>query len=334
MLRPEQTDILRNIQRSREYQHNSWIGALMNRETLMEMDDPKRFFASIGSFLAYLGTASSYMCLFEQPLRVRPGSIPEFPEEIRVRMRQEGASFNGYDWDEAPVMHRNPCAGDFRPRGSHMTFLLFDAEYQYGVLNVEIEPEKIDLYYMLSLDIGTSLRFLDIWAQQKQYRAELQAMARTDELTGLYNRAGLVSSRESMTADRARPVAVVMADLDHLKQINDRFGHHEGDLALRIAADILRRVFGSDQVIGRIGGDEFQICLAQPSEALLKRRIRQIRAQCDAYNEKTERPYFVELSAGYALGTVQSREEWEALATRADEALYEAKKHRRPFVVR
>ena len=112
------------------------------------------------------------------------------------------------------------------------------------MLNAAIGPEKIDFYYMLSLDIGTSLRYMELWAQQKQYRAELQAMARTDELTGLYNRAGIVSARESMTADRPRTVAVLMADLDHLKQINDTFGHHEGDIALRSVADILRRVIG------------------------------------------------------------------------------------------
>lgn len=334
--RPKQAELVRNMQQSREYQHNSWIGALMNREIMLEVDDPKKFFASIGSFMAYLGTSSSYLCLFEHPLRVSPGTIPEFPEKIYVRMRQEGQSFWGYDWDEAPALHRNQSenAPSFRPRGNYMTFLLFNEAYQYGVLNVEIEPEKIDFYYMLSLDIGTSLRYMDIWTQQKRYRAELQAMARTDELTGLYNRAGLVSARDRMTANRPRTVAVLMADLDHLKQINDRFGHQEGDIALRSVADILRRVLGADQVIGRIGGDEFQACFAQPSEEALKEQVRRIKAQCDDYNAHSERPYFLEISMGYAVGTVQSREDWEALASRADSELYLAKKTRRDFVLR
>ena len=155
-----------------------------------------------------------------------------------------------------------------------------------------------------------------------------------DVLTGLYNRAGVVSVRESMTADRPRTVGVLMADLDHLKQINDRFGHHEGDIALRSVADILRRVLGADQVIGRIGGDEFQACFAQPSEDKLKKLIRRIKERCDDYNKYSERPYFLEISLGYAVGTVQTREEWEALASRADEALYEDKKQRRDFVLR
>ena len=329
-------ELVRNMRRSREYQHNSWIGSLMNREMLLEVDDPKRFFASIGSFMAYLGTSSSYLCLFDRPLRVSPGTIADLPEKIHVVMRQEGADYSGYDWSEAPVLHRERHADmeQFRAPGDYMTFLLFDEEYQYGVLNAAIGPEKIDFYYMLSLDIGTSLRYMELWAQQKQYRAELQAMARTDELTGLYNRTGIVSARESMTADRARTVAVLMADLDHLKQINDTFGHHEGDIALRSVADILRRVIGPDQVIGRIGGDEFQACFAQASEKMLRDWIRRIREACDRYNEHSERPYFLEISSGFAIGEAQSREDWEALAVRADAELYEAKKQRRDFVLR
>lgn len=331
---PKQAEMIESLRRSREYQHNSWIGALMNREMLLEVDDPKRFFASIGACMAYLDTPSSYLCLFEKPLKVEQNTIPEFPERIHVCMRQEGKRVEGYDWSDAPVQIRGQHAQDFRPGGSFMTFLLFDEEYQYGVLNVEIEPEKVDFYYMLSLDIGSSLRYMDIWTRQKIYRAQLQAMARTDELTGLYNRAGIVSARESLTADAPQRVAVIMADLDHLKQINDQFGHAEGDIALRSVADILRRVIGSNQIIGRIGGDEFQACFARPSEKRLQHWIKRIKERCDEYNATSERPYFLEISLGYAIGEAQSREDWEALAVQADEQLYEAKKLRRDFVIR
>ena len=331
---PKQAEVMRSLQRSREYQHNSWIGALMNREMLLEVDDPKRFFASIGACMAYLGTPGSYLCLFEQPLRVEPGTIPDFPEGIHVCMRQEGRSVVGYSWDEAPILYRNRRDQSFTPRGSFMTFLLFDEEYQYGVLNVEIEPEKIEFYYMLSLDIGTSLRYMDVWTQQKQYRAQLQVMARTDGLTGLYNRAGLIGAREALTADGQLPAAVIMADLDHLKQINDHFGHREGDIALKRVADILRQVFGGDQVIGRIGGDEFQACFVQMAEDEIVERLRAVRDACRPYNEHSDRPYFLEISAGYAMGNARTAEDWEALANRADGKLYEAKKDRRGFVIR
>lgn len=332
----EQQNLVRSMQQTREYQQNSWIGALMNREMLLEVDEPKKFFTAIGSFLAYLGTASSSIWLFRHPLRSSHGTIPDFPDRIHVCMRQKGDEISGYDWEDSPVLCRTGASAgsSFAPGGSYMTFLLFCEDFQYGVLNVEIEPDKVDLYYMLSLDIGTSLRYMVLWAQQEQYRAQLQAMARTDELTGLYNRAGLITARESLTAGGARTVGVMMADLDHLKQINDRFGHHEGDIALRSVADILRRVLRPDPLIGRIGGDEFQICFAQPTEQELRNFARRIREECDRYNQTSARPYFLEISVGCAVGTARTREDWEALTIRADEDLYKAKGTRREFVLR
>lgn len=346
---PERAELLRNLERSREYQHNSWIGSLMNREMLLAADEPKRFFETIGNVMNYLGAASSYLCLFEHPLIVKEGTIPDFPDKILVCMRQTGGEYAGYDWDEAPVMYRDlhNDMGEFRADGSYMTFLLFDEKYQYGVLNAAIEPDMIDLFYVLSLDIGTNLRYMEIWLQQKQYRAELQAMAQTDALTGLQNRAGVIEARQTMIGRRSRMGGVIMADLDHLKQINDQFGHHEGDFALKAVADILRQAIcaeegetGADsrqkplQVLGRIGGDEFICCSVGMTQEDMKEQIRRARELCSQFNERSGKPYYVEISAGIATGRVRNIEDWTKLSNRADEELYEAKKTRREFVIR
>ena len=337
----DQEELVQSIYRSREYQHNSWIGSLMNREMLLSVEDPKQFFASIGSFMAYLETSASYLCLFEHPLRVKPGTIPDFPEKVHVCMKQDGKTYEGYDWDEAPVLYKEGYTdmADVRKPGSYMTFLLFDEEYQYGVLNALIEPEKIDFYYVLSLDIGTSLRYMDLWARQMQYSEELRSIARTDSLTGLYNRAGMYSVREKMMGKTSRKAGVIMADLDHLKQINDCFGHHAGDEALQASADILRKAIGEgaekeDRVISRIGGDEFMSCSVGLPLEELRRQVDRIHVLCDAYNKKSDKPYFVEMSAGIAVGSVRNLKDWEKLTALADAELYEAKKVRKDFVIR
>ena len=205
----------------------------------------------------------------------------------------------------------------------------------------------IDLFYVLSLDIGTNLRYMEIWLQQKQYRAELQAMAQTDALTGLQNRAGVIEARQTMLGRRSRMGGVIMADLDHLKQINDQFGHHEGDFALKAVADILRQAIcaeegetGADsrqkplQVLGRIGGDEFICCSVDMTQEDMKEQIRRARELCSQFNERSGKPYYVEISAGIATGRVRNIEDWTKLSNRADEELYEAKKTRREFVIR
>lgn len=377
-----QDDLIRSMVRSREYQHYSWIGSLMNREMLLEVGESKRFYAAIGSFMAYLGTSSSYLCLFEHPVRVEQGRIADFPEKIYVCMRQEGQDYAGYDWDEAPVLYRNIHNDmmEFRADGSYMTFLLFDESYQYGVLNAAIEPEMIDFYYMLALDIGTNLCYMDLWAQQKQYREELQAMAQTDALTGLLNRAGVIQERAQMLGRKTRRAGVIMADLDHLKQINDQFGHHEGDFALTTVADILRQAAAGEEespdssceqkqdnakqdsakqdsakpdetkkdgvkqdntkqdsanrIIGRIGGDEFILCGVNVTKEELQEYVDRVHALCDQFNAASDKPYYVEISAGIAMGRVRDMEDWTKLSDRADAELYEAKKTRREFVIR
>ena len=339
---PGQEALIRSMVRSREYQHNSWIGSLMNRDMLMEVGEPKRFYAAIGSMMAYLKTSSSYLCLFEHPVRVEKNRIADYPEKIYVCMRQNGQDYGGYDWDEAPVLYRNIHNDmmEFRADGSYMTFLLFDEKYQYGVLNVAIEPEMIDFYYMLALDIGTNLRYMELWAQQKQYREELQAMARTDALTGLLNRAGVIQERARMLGRKTRRAGVIMADLDHLKQINDQFGHHEGDYALMAVADILRQAAAGKEedsaslIIGRIGGDEYILCGVDVTEEELQEYIDRVHALCDRFNEASNKPYYVEISAGIAMGSVREVEDWTNLSDRADAQLYEAKKTRREFVIR
>ncbi len=341
-LTEERDALIKSLQRSREYQHNSWMGSLMNREMMLEVGDPKRFYASLGSFMAYMGTTASYLCLFEHPLEVKQGTLPEFPDKLFVCMRQEGSEYEGYDWDEAPVMYRCQNHEDpgFRMDGSFMTFLLFDGKYQYGVLNASVEPEKIDFYYMLSLDIGTNLRYMELWPQQKMYRAELQEMARTDALTGLNNRAGVIHIREGMVGRMSRNAGVIMADLDHLKQINDQFGHQDGDFAIHSVGEILTRVIGEvsqdnvKRVIGRIGGDEFIICSVDESKEELQEQVAKLKEAFRLLNETSGKPYYIEISAGIAVGKVRNMEDWTALTQKADEELYEAKKLRRDFVTR
>jgi len=93
-----------------------------------------------------------------------------------------------------------------------------------------------------------------------------QQLAITDDLTGLYNRRGLYELGQRET-DRALrfgfPISVIMLDIDHFKQINDRFGHDNGDQVLRVLADRCKRNTRSVDIVGRYGGEEFVILLSE-----------------------------------------------------------------------
>src|SRR5262249_20763754 len=98
--------------------------------------------------------------------------------------------------------------------------------------------------------------------ERKRAEAALQSLSLVDELTGLYNRRGFLAVSEQSLAEirlNDKVPAIVYADLDGLKEINDSLGHHEGDRALAQAAEILKETFRSSDIVARIGGDEFVV---------------------------------------------------------------------------
>ncbi|MGU3387545.1 GGDEF domain-containing protein [Methylobacterium sp. D53M] len=148
----------------------------------------------------------------------------------------------------------------------------------------------------------------------------------TDSLTGLLNRAGFEHQIETILPVRALPpVSLIAIDIDHFKQINDRWGHPAGDRALEILGSLLASQIRPGDLVARLGGDEFVILLRESDLARARAVCERIRASARALpfstGAGTEAP--VSLSMGLAVARVG--EGYEALAQRADRALYEAK---------
>lgn len=157
----------------------------------------------------------------------------------------------------------------------------------------------------------------------------IKSMSLNDELTGLYNRRGFLTLAEQQlkTAERLeKDVALVYIDLDGMKRINDTFGHHEGDVALRETAGILRQTFRKADIIARLGGDEFVI-LALLEEAedhdSLCERLEEHLAQLNA---GAGRQYSLSLSCGVTLHKPSLPTSIEELVDVADRRMYEQKK--------
>ena len=96
----------------------------------------------------------------------------------------------------------------------------------------------------------------------RQNEEKLKALSITDELTGLHNRRGLTAFAEHLMrrADREKTgFYLLYADLDGMKEINDTSGHHEGDQALQVVADILKKTYRKSDTVARVGGDEFVV---------------------------------------------------------------------------
>ena len=137
----------------------------------------------------------------------------------------------------------------------------------YGVVLVAIDPGPIGVSRWLStvgLVIGSALVVHLLSQRIGRLVAELQLAARTDGLTGLPNRRAFEEhfERQVARANRTRrPFALLLADVDHFKEVNDRFGHVAGDAALSELGRLLPAELRRDDVPARVGGDEFAVLL-------------------------------------------------------------------------
>jgi diguanylate cyclase (GGDEF)-like protein len=120
---------------------------------------------------------------------------------------------------------------------------------------------------------------------------------------------------------------VVYADLDGLKEINDSFGHPEGDRALANAAEILKETFRSSDIIARLGGDEFVILAAIDPEETGQLLMQRLQEKFDASNAQRTRPYDLSVSVGVA-NFEEDRYSIEELMAQADRAMYEDKRRK------
>jgi diguanylate cyclase (GGDEF)-like protein/PAS domain S-box-containing protein len=165
------------------------------------------------------------------------------------------------------------------------------------------------------------LNYADI-TDRKQREDMLNFMSTHDTMTGLYNRAYLNDQLEQLQRQESAPIIVVAGDIDNLKRINDWYGHDAGDRLIQRTAQILKSVFRKQDIIARMGGDEFIILLpnASPEQAgEIERRILQA-VEADNRSQPLEK---LGLSVGVAVS--ERSDLLRAAFHRADQAMYQMK---------
>jgi len=164
-------------------------------------------------------------------------------------------------------------------------------------------------------------------------RRHFHRLSETDGLTGLYNHTRFFGRAEVLMREAKRTrrsFVLILADIDNFKDVNDRYGHQIGDEVLKNTARVLAEQFDDGTVVGRIGGEEFAICMVNYSQAHAVSRVDALRKRLATYTRRENDP---KISMSFGVGVMRPDESLLTLRTRVDQALYRAKHEGRDRVV-
>ncbi|MBE9610794.1 GGDEF domain-containing protein [Chitinilyticum piscinae] len=170
-----------------------------------------------------------------------------------------------------------------------------------------------------------------LMARLQSHEQHIQALkieAETDPLTGVFNRRALEDrlQRELYTATQlSRPFSLLMLDIDHFKQVNDRFSHLTGDAVLKTVAELIQSCCRQDEFITRYGGEEFVILLPGAGADTARHIAERIRLKISHHDWFTLHPELLTLTISIGTAELQAGESTHDLLARADAHLYQAK---------
>jgi diguanylate cyclase (GGDEF)-like protein/PAS domain S-box-containing protein len=242
-----------------------------------------------------------------------------------LEVNQAAAQLSGYSKEELlDLSIQEFTAPEFMAKGMAMFEELKAKGYsEVDVIAIKKSGERIWLNIVaVRVDNNKVISFCKDITEQKKADQKIIYLSFHDILTGLYNRAFLEQEMQRLNTKRQLPMGIIMADLNYLKQLNDNYGHKQGDEALKKASEVLRSSCRKEDIVARYGGDEFVIFLPQATEDDLKMICGRIFSRCKEIFIKGK-------PLSLALGAASKKnmnKELDKVLKEAEDKMYECKR--------
>lgn len=311
---------------------------------------PQNIFFCIMEELKKMDIKSLYFCAFDTPVEHGDDRNMELPDSMKMVAYCDSHDITFYHKVEQPEITRENGFMYFVNEDhpvSLMPVVLFSARKQYGILMCEAEHEDMAFLQMCGVQLGTLYHFIELNQQEQQAQKRLENslaviqeqngilsyVSEYDALTNLLNRRGFIEKATDLyKRSTGRKAYMIFGDLDHLKQINDIYGHAEGDFAIKNIADRFGMVLPGDAISGRIGGDEYVSFLLTDEEDFATRIRNDFAEVGKVFNAESDKPYYIELSLGIYGFVCDEQVNFEGIMKQSDKLLYEAKANRRASI--
>lgn len=302
--------------------------------------------------LDWLDIENAFIYLYKEPIIHLIGEPFEIPEQLYLKTKdlkekvsnvstvnQKVAVSRMYDMEKLGV----------EEAGTYVLLPLYSNEVLYGVFLCDLTEgvlvngeflgnqvsAAVKMIYLLKTNEEIMERLEESMAILQKNNLMLDTLSKHDPLTGINNRRGFFEASKELLREcreAGKPATVLYADMNSLKIINDRYGHDDGDFALRTIADTMVASVGDNGIVGRIGGDEYCCLISgiEDADAFAEMIYREF----DAFNNQCEKPYKVSVSIGSCTLASYDMEGLQCAMTVADEKLYEVKKYRKKDVIK
>ncbi len=338
----------------RQHKATIWSSMYITRDTLTSSDDEESCFMLIMEKLQDAHFISSYIYMYEESVMLLPNGSWKIPKTLYLQACNDNGKMTYLSGDNRLISSDKVFFNDYSSTDRRKTMVitpLFTNNIQYGLFVGEIDIQHFGNIYPNNLQLSTSLNFISLMKQQLSTQKKLAISASelneknkllnklsvTDSLTGINNRRGFLDNvRHQVNSqyNEGKRAMFVFADMDNLKQVNDIYGHQNGDFAIKSISDILTNCFSEEDIIGRIGGDEF-VAFAFLDDAQKPTAIRKnIARLSEELNNSCGKPYYIDISLGISTFTCAPSLNIEEVLHYADEALYENKKNKRKSVIK
>lgn len=337
-----------------EYKLNIWTSSYIIRDTMTNSNNTELVYSQIADKLQKLNMISSYIFTIQEEIKLNSDGSWYIPEYLHLQVYNKDQVTVPLTKSEHLLRVKDLFNNPYIPQKRRFTMILtpiFTSEDHHGVFLCEIDISYFHHVYSINLELGTTLKFLKMNEEQQQTNQQLEytlsilheknrqlsKISTIDELTGVKNRRGFLTETQaviSSSINQGQRAILLFADMDNLKVVNDKFGHDDGDFALRTIATALKASLRNDDIIGRIGGDEFVAFALLGGQQSAETIANRIHRKLEIMNSTCDKPYYIEASIGIVDFICDEKADIQNLIKQADDALYENKAHKRASVLK
>lgn len=328
------------------------LNHLINRITqdmlTFEHDDDAAYVTVVDKLIR-LHMSSSYLYTFNKPIIHYAQDTWNVPDSVELKAYHDEERVYDVPAEKQKILFKDFFRNEYLPSDRRYTMVvspmvctlehyglwLCELEHQYFHFISSINNQlfsAVKIIHLLQEKEETKLKLEESLEQIKENNLILDEVSKSDELTGIYNRRGFLGMVKAMLQrkeNQGMKAIAMYVDMDNLKIVNDKFGHEEGDFSLRFIANVLKESMRQQDIVARMGGDEFAVFAIVGQQENIEEEIRsRIQNLTKEKNAVSGKEYYVNMSIGFCEFICDEKVNISEILDEADKNLYFEKQHK------